>query len=506
MSRPLGSLQRPLRRIGTAMLVMLSLLLVNLAYTQVIKASDYASNPLNRRTQLADFNRQRGQISAAGGVVLASSVPSDDQFRYQRSYPRGAAFANLTGYLSLRYGKTGLESSQNALLSGDDPALTVTNLSDLVTGRDPRGANVELTVVPKLQQVAYDQLASKNLTGAVVALQPKTGAVLAMVTSPSFNPNPLASHSTDTQREAYNKLREALTTTAPDPTVNRAIESVYPPGSTFKLVVSAAALQNGFTPNSAVTGVNRITLPGTRGATLSNYGGETCGNGGGSDVTLTQALAHSCNTAFAEVAMKVGAAKLKEQAAAFGVGEPATIAGLPGATSRVGDLPDQAAVAQSGIGQRDVAFSPMQNAEVVASIANAGQRMQPYLVSRVTKPDLSLLSSTEPTSMGQAVPAEVAGQIRDMMRESEKDLQSSLGLGRLAQYDIASKTGTAEHGADPKTTPPHAWYVAFAPATDPQIAVAVFVADGGDRGLSATGASVAGPVGHAVIAAALGAG
>jgi len=254
------------------------------------------------------------------------------------------------------------------------------------------------------------------------------------------------------------------------------------------------------TPNTAVTGVPKIRLPAAGGATLSNFGGESCAGRGGSDVSLTDALAHSCNTAFAQVAMKVGADRLKAQAAAFGVGQARSLGGLEVAPSRIGDLADAAAVAQSGIGQRDVAFTPLQDAVVAATIANGGQRMQPYLVSKVTKPDLSLLQPpTEPTSAGQAVPAVVAGQLKDMMLKSEQAMatRSDPALG------IASKTGTAEHGDNPKLTPPHTWYVAFAPAGDPKIAVAVFVADGGDRGLNATGATVAAPIGHAVIEAAL---
>jgi len=494
------SVNRPLRRLGTAVVVLLSALLLNVGFIQVVKSDEYRGDPNNKRTALDDINRQRGLIIAAGGTVLARSVPSDDQYRYQRSYPGGAAFANVTGYLSLRYGSTGLENTYGNVLSGSDPNLIVDNMSDLVTGRDPRGGNVELTLVPKVQQAAYQALTDKGFIGAVVALQPKTGQVLALATSPSFNPNPFASHLVTTQRSAYNALVDAANSAAPDQDVNRGIVSVYPPGSTFKLIVAAAALQDGFTPNTAVTGVPKIRLPAAGGATLSNFGGESCAGRGGSDVSLTDALAHSCNTAFAQVAMKVGADRLKAQAAAFGVGQARSLGGLEVAPSRIGDLADAASVAQSGIGQRDVAFTPLQDAVVAATIANGGQRMQPYLVSRVTKPDLSLLQPpTEPTSAGQAVPAAVAGQLKDMMLKSEQVMatRSDPALG------IASKTGTAEHGDNPKLTPPHTWYVAFAPADDPKIAVAVFVADGGDRGLNATGATVAAPIGHAVIEAAL---
>ena len=480
-----------------AVIVMIALLLANLTYIQVFKAVAYRNDPNNKRTVLEEYSRDRGMITAAGGVVLAKSAPVDDQYRYQRSYPGGAAYANLTGYYSLRYGPTGLERLQNDLLSGDNPELWVDRLSDLITGRDPQGGNVQLTISPAAQKAAYDGLASKHYVGAVVAIQPSTGAILAMASTPSFDPGPLASHSEQVQRKAYNDLVAA----SPSPILDRTIGAVYPPGSTFKLVVSAAALQHGYTPTTAVTGVPTITLPGTGGATLSNYDHETCANAGGIPVTLTQALAFSCNTAYATVAMSVGAAELKKQAAAFGIdGQDWDLDGFPVAGSQTGPMSDDAAVAQSGIGQRDVALTPMQNAIVAATIANNGQRMQPYLIAKTTRPDLSVISETKPTSMGQSVPVSVAHEIRDMMIQSEKDTP---GSGQIQGLTIASKTGTAEHGTNPKQTPPHCWYVAFAPADNPQVAVAVLVTNGGDRGLNATGATVAGPIGRAVINAVL---
>jgi peptidoglycan glycosyltransferase len=496
-------MKRSMRRLGVVVMLMTLALMANLTYIQVVKAVDYRQDPGNKRTVLEEYSRARGQITAAGGVVLAQSNPSQDQYRYQRSYPGGAMYANLTGYYSLRYGPTGLERLQNDLLSGNDPSLWVEQLSDLITGRDPQGGNVQLTVMPAVQKAAYNGLSGKGYVGAVVALNPKTGAILAMASTPSYNPTPLADHREDKQRSVYNKLVDE----SPSPLLDRSIGAVYPPGSTFKLVVTAAALQNGFTPQSQVTGASTITLPGTGGATLSNYAKETCARQGGRDVTLTQALAHSCNTAYASLAMDLGADTLKKQAAAFGIdGDNSTIDGFPVAASRTGTMTasngtaDPAALAQSGIGQRDVALTPMENAIIAATIANDGVRMRPYLVATTSRPDLTVIDQSEPESLGRAIPAKIAQQIRDMMIESEK---STAGSGRISGLTIASKTGTAEHGANPKATAPHAWYVAFAPADDPKIAVAVLVTNGGDRGLDATGATVAAPIGRAVIAAAL---
>lgn len=492
-----------MRRLGLVVMVMMLAVIVNLTYIQVVKARDYRADPGNRRTVLEEFSRARGQIIASGGVVLAQSDPVDDLYRYQRTYPGGAMYANLTGYYSLRYGPTGLERLENDLLSGSDPALFVEQLSDLITGRDPQGGNVGLTIVPAVQKAAYDGLAKNGYVGAVVALNPSTGAILAMASTPSYDPDPFASHDEDTQREIYNKLLERT----PSPLLDRSIGAVYPPGSTYKLVIAAAALSGDYTPDSLVTGAGTITLPGTADSTLSNYKFQDCGGAGGAEVPLTTALAHSCNTAFAELAVDLGADAIKQQAAAFGVdGAESDINGFPVAASRTGDMTtsngrrDDAAVAQSGIGQRDVALTPMENAVIAATIANNGTRMRPYLIDTTRRPDLTVIGEAEPSVAQQAISPKVARELREMMVESERN---TAGSGQISGLTIASKTGTAEHGTDPKSTPPHAWYVAFAPAEKPTVAVAVLVTDGGNAGLAATGSTVAAPIGRQVIAAAL---
>lgn len=493
-------MRRPLRNVGTAVIVLITLLLANVTYIQVIRSESYRNDPNNRRTLVAEYSRQRGQITAVGGVVLARSDPVDDPYRYQRVYPNGELYADLTGYYSMRYGPTGLERSQNEVLSGEAPDLIAGQLSDLITGRDPRGGNVELTVVPAVQEAAFNAMRDKGYVGAVVALRPSTGEILAMVSTPSYDPTPLASHSDTVQRAAYNALIPSPDSGEASPLLNRATQAVYPPGSTFKVVVAAAALQQDFTADTPVTGAATITLPDTGGATLSNFQGNDCAGGGGRDVPLRDALAYSCNTAFAEVAMELGADPLREQAVALGWNPDGMDVGLEVVPSRLGVIPDAAALAQTGIGQRDVVATPMEMAMVASTIANQGERMQPYLIGKTTKPDLSVIAQTDPQSLGQAMPPPVAATVRDMMVASE---QRTPGSGGIANLVIASKTGTAEHGVDPKNTPPHGWYIAFAPADNPQVAVAVLVENGGSGGLEATGSQTAGPVGRAVLAAAL---
>lgn len=498
-----------IRRGGTAVVVLLLALLINITYIQVVKSAAYRSDPLNRRILYEEVTRQRGQITAAGGVVLAKSEPSGDSYRYQRSYPEGAAFANLTGYYSLRYSPTGIEDAQNPLLTGESDDLLVDRVGDFLTGRDPRGGNVELTILPTVQQVAYDELVSRGLVGAVVAIRPATGEIIALASTPGFDPNPLASHSDTEQRDAFNALHPADGT--PSAADDRAIDVVYPPGSTFKLVVAAAALSQGYTPQTPLTGAAEITLPGTNGVTLENYGGSTCAGGGGDDISLTVALAYSCNTAFADLGMQLGADAIRRQSAAFGIDGASFDLGLVDGSdssggltvqgSRLGDMPDDAAVAQSSIGQRDVALTPLQTAMITATIANGGQLMTPYLIARTTAPDLKELAAAVPTTANAtAVSPEVAAQVRDMMIQSE---EVTGGDNQISGVTIASKTGTAEHGLDPKNTPPYVSYAAFAPAENPTVAVVVFIESGADVTVDSTGRSIAAPIGRLVIAAAL---
>ncbi|WP_069164925.1 peptidoglycan D,D-transpeptidase FtsI family protein [Nocardia altamirensis] len=481
----------PLRRVAMAVMLMIVALLLNATYVQVIKADDYRSDPRNSRVLLDEYSRQRGQISA-GGTVLASSVATEDRYKYLRTYPSSPeAYAPATGFYSMQYGSTGLERAEDSVLNGSDSHLFGSRLVDMVSGRDPRGGNVITTLDPAMQQVAYDQLTSKGYTGSVVAIEPSTGKILTMVSTPSYDPNKLSGHDGASGTKAW----EELSADERQPMLNRAVSQTYPPGSTFKVITTAAALSNNVaTPEDQFTAAPNITLPGTN-TTLENYNGQNCG--GGPTASLYDAFRLSCNTAFAELGVKVGAANLKYQAQAFGIGEKRGIP-IPVAESTVGTMSDNAAVAQSSIGQRDVALTPLDNAVIAATVANGGVRMEPYLVDQLQGPDLSELSKTKPVSVGQAVTVQVASSLTNLMIASENN---TLGGGK-SRYQIASKTGTAEHGSDPRKTPPHAWYIAFAPAQNPKIAIAVVVENGGDR-LNATGGAVAAPVARAVLDAGL---
>ncbi|MHA3018655.1 D,D-transpeptidase PbpA [Mycobacterium sp. BMJ-28] len=483
-----------LRRLSVTIMVLIVLLLANATFTQVFTADGYRTDPRNQRVLLDEYSRQRGQISA-GGQLLAYSVSTNGRFRFLRVYPNPLAYAPVTGFYSLQYSSSGLERAEDAILNGSDERLFGRRLADFFTGRDPRGGNVSTTINPQVQQAAWDAMqrgCDGPCKGSVVALEPSTGKILAMVSAPSYDPNQLASHDGAEQSATWQQLRDNPDT----PLVNRAISETYPPGSTFKVITTAAALQAGSTPDTQLTSASRIALPDST-ATLENYGGSSCGNG--PTASLREAFARSCNTAFVQLGINTGADKLHATARAFGLDEPPTPIPLQVADSTIGPIDDRAALGMSSIGQKDVAVTPLQNAMVAATIANDGVTMTPYLVDGLKGPDLSNIATTAPQELRRAVSPQVAATLTDLMVGAEQVTQQK---GAIAGVQIASKTGTAEHGTDPRNTPPHAWYIAFAPAQAPKVAIAVLVENGGDR-LSATGGAVAAPIGRATIAAAL---
>ena len=344
---------------------------------------------------------------------------------------------------------------------------------------------MQTTIVPKVQQAAAEALGDQK--GAVVALDPQTGAVLAMVTSPSYDPNDIASHDIDEAHKAYTRLAND-----PErPLANRAAREIYPPGSTFKLVTASAALAAGKTPESKVESPVRLKLPGTN-IYLGNSG--PCG---GREVTITQALRVSCNTAFANLGLEVGEDKLREQSTQFGFNQR-HLPDLGGAASRFPDEVDDAQLALSAIGQFDVAATPLQMAMVSAAIANDGVLMNPYLVSMVQAPDLKPLETHKPEVLSKPLTPEHAAEMQEMMVVVVES-----GTGRNAQIsgvEVGGKTGTAQ--SDPRRKP-FAWFTSFAPLEDPKVAVAVIVEDADIRRDDIAGGRVAAPIAKAVMEAAL---
>lgn len=483
-----------LRRVAMTVLGLIVLLLLNATFTQVFSASGLRTDPHNQRILLDEYSRQRGQITASG-QLLAYSEATDGRFRFKRVYPDPRALAPVTGFYSLHYSSTGLERAEDSVLNGSDERLFGRRLADFFTARDPRGGNVDTTIQPRVQQAGWDGLqrgCDGPCKGAVVALEPATGKILALVSSPSFDPNLLAAHDVDEQVAAWQELSKDRDS----PLTNRAIAEIYPPGSTFKVISTAAALSTGVGIDTKLTAEPQIALPDST-ATVANFGNAPCGDQ--KTVTLAEAFRRSCNTAFVQMGMELGTDALRDTATAFGLDNPPAAIPLQVARSTVGPIDDKAALGITSIGQKDVAVTPLQNALVAAAIANHGVMMRPYLIDSLQGPDLADIATTVPQEERRAVSPDVAAKLTELMIGAEEFTQQE---GAIPGVQIASKTGTAEHGTDPRNTPPHAWYIAFAPAHDPKVAVAVLVEDGGNR-LSATGGALAAPIGRAVIDAVL---
>ena len=480
-------MNNPIRRLALVIALMFTSLLVASTWIQYVTADDLRDKPGNRRTLLATYSRERGQI-LVGNQAVARSEETDDEFVYQRSYPQGPTYSHVTGYHSFVYGAGGgLESAADALLTGDDPRLFFRRLGDILTGRRPSGINLELTLDPRAQKAAEEGLGDQR--GAVVALDPRTGAILALVSHPEYDPNSLAGHDSDEVQKAWARLNSA----PGRPLVNRAIGGdTYPPGSVFKVVTAAAALESGrFSETSMLAGPARLRLPQTE-VDLPNAGGGACGGG---TVSLTRALATSCNTAFASLGMDLGADALRDQAGKFGFGSQLAIP-MTVTPSRVPEEMNEPQEALSAIGQYDVRVTPLQVAMIAAAVANDGTLMQPYLVRQTKGSDLSVIDQTRPTELGEAVSPDTAAALTRMMTAVVTE-----GTGTRARIDgvaVAGKSGTAEHG---EGRPPHAWFMSFAPADDPKIAVAVVVEDGGRAGSEAAGGRVSAPIARDVMKA-----
>ncbi len=470
----------PIRRVTAVVMVMFLALMVNLSVSYVVRTPSLTTDPNNRRVRDAQFGSDRGDI-LVGTTAVATSTPVDDRFGMQRRYTNGELYAPVTGYYTFLYGASGLEQSYSPQLSGTSDAQFLQRLVDLATGSRPTGANVETTLDAGAQRAAAQALGGR--AGAVVALDYSTGAIQALVTSPTYDPNELATHDLNASTSAW----ERLTTDADRPMTNRAVREVYPPGSTFKLVVAAAALDAGRTADSTLDAPASLTLPGST-AVLNNAG--ACG---GTEISLAQALRTSCNTAFATLGMELGDDALREQAAKFGFGAT-QLPDLAGVASRFPADPDRAQTAMSSIGQFEVAASPLQMAMVAAGIANNGVVMEPYVVGRVRADDLSVLSSRSPRQLSTAMTAANARSLQEMMVGVVEG-----GTGQRARIPgvrVGGKTGTAHSD---KRRAPYAWFVAW--ADDPSVAVAVFVQDAGVDGSEVSGGRFAAPVAKAVIEA-----
>jgi penicillin-binding protein A len=483
-------MNKPIRTMSIFCMLLFVALLVNSTYVQYLSADDLNSRDDNKRVRDAEFSRKRGAI-VVGGQSVADSVPSKDQYEYQRVYKQPFKYAHVTGYYSYVYGRDAVELTQNDILSGSDSRLFVNRVVDMIGNSQPKGGSVSLTIDPDAQDAAFTGLRrlGRGVKGAVVAIEPSTGKILANVSTPSYNPNLLSSHDFGAIQDA----REKLLDDPNRPLTNRGTQEILPPGSTFKLVTAAAALESGqYQPDSMVRGGFTLDLPqSTR--PLPNDGGGNCG---GNRITLTQALMVSCNVSFGWLGIQMGDEALREQAEKFGFGETYLEDLNRQAVSRFPsqDL-DPPLTAYSAIGQFEVAATPLQVAMVAAGIANGGTVMKPYLVDEVRAPDLSVLDKAGPEAFRDAVSSTTARDLTQMMVETVD--QGTATPAQIPGMKVAGKTGTAQGAGDDL----YAWFVSFAPADDPQVAVAVLVEDSEVARDAISGGGLAAPIAKAVMEA-----
>ncbi len=487
-------MNKPIRTISLFCMLLFLALMVNATYLQYWQADALNKDARNRRIIQEAFSRERGAI-LVHGTAVAESVESDDEYEFQRTYAQPFKYAPVTGWFSY-YSQTGVEQSQNDVLSGDDSRLFVTRLVDLVNGNQSKGGRVSLTIDPEAQTAAFDGLRAlgPDVQGSVVALEPTTGKILAMVSLPSYDPNELASHDFGAVSQAYDRLNEDPA----KPLLNRAIQTTLPPGSTFKLVTAAAAIESGnWDASSMVPAGATYQLPETRGDTglIDNEGRTQCNP---KRIPFLTAMEWSCNTSFAQLAIEVGAEAMYNQAEAFGFNEHYLDDLGPQAESVFPAGTNKPQTGQTGFGQFDVRATPLQMAMVAAGIANGGTVMKPYIVDEVQSADLQTLDKTDPSELSRAVSATTANELTKLMVATVNEGTASPAA--MDGIEVAGKTGTAQSGVEGK--PPYAWFVSFAPADDPQVAVAVMIESVPGKDTSEiAGGALGGPIAKAVMEA-----
>jgi len=480
---------KELRRLSFVILAMFLSLFVAASWIQVVDADNLAQNSANTRTRLDSYQIQRGAIIVDDSAIV-TSVPTDDRYQYQRVYTDAAMWAPVTGYFNpALQSSTGIENALNADLSGTGSNAFFAEIERILSGQPQQGLSVKLTLNAKAQRAAWDAL--QGLQGAVVAIEPATGRVLAMVSTPSFDTNALASHDST----AVNAEHDRLAADPTKPLYNRAIAgNLNPPGSTFKVVVAAAALASGdWTLESTLPNPARYTPP--TGEPVSNAWGGTCGEG--ETTTIAEALRRSCNIPMAELAVELGDKAIRETAEKFGFNTSFELPLESTASSYPTGL-DDPQTALTGFGQGQVTATPLQMAMVAAGVANDGAVMKPRMVDAVIGDDFAVHKQFTDEAFDQVLSAADAKALSAVLVQG---VDSGAATGaRIDGVDVAGKTGTAENGSRPYTL----WFTGFAPAENPKVAVAVVVEDGGGKGQSGTGNTIAAPIAKKVIEAVLG--
>ncbi|MFE9422410.1 peptidoglycan D,D-transpeptidase FtsI family protein [Kitasatospora sp. NPDC006697] len=487
-------MNKPIRRVAVFCMVLVFALLLRANWVQAVVADSYASNPNNERAKYDQYANPRGNLIVGGPngqPITRSDQVNGYRYKYKTGFTNGPMYAPITGYSSQAYGSNGLEGLENGILAGTDDRLFFGNAMDALTGKDKQGGNVVTTINPAVQQAAFQAMGDKK--GAAVALDPRTGAILAMVSTPSYDPNSIAG-----QGDSDSAAWKSLNADQNQPMLNRALRETYPPGSTFKLVTAATAFETGKyqSPDDQTDTPDHYILPGTTTELHNDSPEENCGQ-----ATLKYALEISCNTVYGKLGADLGKEKLLAQAQKFGFNSTVDTPIRSVASNFPTDsTPD--GTAQDAIGQHNTAATPLQMAMVASAIANNGKLMQPYLVDEERSASGTTISKHTEKSLGQAISPATAQKLQQMMADVVQN-----GTGKRAQIDgaeVGGKTGTAQHGVDNKGLP-FAWFVSYAKVgTNYPVAVAVVVEDGAAQSDEISGGSIAAPIAKQIMQAAIG--
>ncbi|MFJ4847623.1 MULTISPECIES: peptidoglycan D,D-transpeptidase FtsI family protein [unclassified Streptomyces] len=485
-------MNKPLRRVAVFCGLLVLALLIRVNYIQFVQADALRTDTNNRRVAINQYASPRGDILVDGKAVTGHAETNGSDFRYKATFKDGPLWAPVTGYASQAFGSTQLESIYDSILTGDDDRLFFKRTVDILSGKQKQGGDVVTTLNAKAQKAAFEGLGKKK--GAVAAIDPKTGAILALASTPSYDPSSFAGNSKKDSKAWSSLLKE---NNKDEPMLNRALRQTYPPGSTFKVVTAAAALQDGLYSNidDPTDSPVPYILPDTNHQELKNEGPIPCKN-----ATLRVALQYSCNSVFGKIGADLGRDKMVDEAQKFGFNQEIFIP-VRTAASNISKTMDKPQTALSSIGQFETAATPLQMAMVAAAIANDGTLMQPYMVSKLQAPNNAVVEQTKPKEFSQPLSPENAQKLQQMMETVVTD-----GTGKNAQISgvtVGGKTGTAQHGID-NSESPYAWFISYAKTdSGSPVAVAVVVEDASANRGDISGGGFAAPIAKSVMEAVL---
>ncbi|AUH41845.1 peptidoglycan D,D-transpeptidase FtsI family protein [Streptomyces sp. CMB-StM0423] len=483
-------MNKPLRRVAVFCGLLVIALLVRVNWIQFVEADELRNHEDNRRVAIERYAHPRGNIIVGDKAITGSTETSGSDFKYKRTYKDGPLWAPVTGYASQAFGANQLEALNDGILTGNDDRLFFNRTIDMITGKDKKGGNVVTTLDANVQKAAFEGLGDRK--GAVAAIDPETGAILGLASSPSYDPSSFAGNS---NKDSKNWVE--LDKDKDKPMLNRALRETYPPGSTFKVVTAAAALESGKYDMDEPTGAPETYKLPLSTNTLGNEVKGVC-----EDATLREALQWSCNSVYAMLSDKVGNEGMIEMSEKFGFGNAELDTPVRAAESIYPEM-DRPQNAMGGIGQASNRATPLQMAMVASAVANDGELMKPYMVEKLVAPNLNDIEVTQPQTLSEPLSGENAQKMQQMMETVVNE-----GTGSNAKIDgatVGGKTGTAQHGIDNRDLP-YAWFISYAkdPDSDKQIAVAVVVEDASANRDDISGGGVAAPIAKSVMEAGLG--